>query len=261
MSNKQRLSDFLVKPFGTPVSSKELSDLNAKYSMLALSSGVKLHAVCVVEDSYYYHIKVDSSSQKSGRGNYQYDVIVRFFTDSPQVEKEHTLDNYFVQFYSNSPSFMYTYAYVYKQNGYLIDALYNKLDPDYIDTPPAKTNASERLCYDKSIYSACRYLMDKRNHILVKNGTIRLKMKSPLSFFAGINDFRSTKMDRAIISEEKKLSKNLKKEKPNNTSNKNEKKTSSISTFKDKEDRGIRKVAKITGIKSRKAKKRPGHKT
>ena len=119
MANKyQTLSEFLVKPFGSPETITKDQSFNAKYITLLQKNGIKIKAVTEVENSWFYHITIASESNEG----YTYDVVIRFFTDNPLYLKEVSLRNYYVQFFSNAPSFMYTFAYVYKQNGFLIEA-------------------------------------------------------------------------------------------------------------------------------------------
>ena len=181
-----------------------------------------------------------------------YDVVIRFFTDNPEVAKQNHLRNYFIQFFSNSPSFMYQYAYLYNKEGFLIEALYNKLDPGYIDTPPEKTNKDMVMGYDKSIYFACRFLTDKKFRYLEKGGFGAFKKKTSSNFFREVSDFRSIKLDQQIMSEEKKLSKVLDSKSPKQRkqalpSSGITKKKAGISTFKDDKKRTI--IIKSTGKK------------
>jgi hypothetical protein len=143
---------------------------------------------------------------------------------------------------------MYTYAYVYKKEDYLINVLYDKLDPEYIDVPPEKTNPKLNTGYDKSIYFACKYLIDTQFKYLSKNGILRAKMVSEERFFRQISDFKSAKLDRDLINEEKKLSRQLGKLKENKGHRKEGKKTSDKTTGKTV-SKSITYVAKKVGKK------------
>lgn len=211
-SKYQTLSGFLLSPFHTKGDLQKDTTYDSKYRSLVQSNGITLHAVCVVEDSYYFHIKIPSESQNGGK--YKYDVVIRFFTDSAEVANEKHLRNYYIQFFSNAPSFMYQYAYLYNKEGFLIKALYDKLDADYINVPPEKTNAGMKLMYDKTIYCACRYLSDQRFRYLDKFGMMLAKKKDKSNFFRDISDFKSVKLDQELISEEKKLSRVLDSKSP-----------------------------------------------
>lgn len=211
-SKYQTLSGFLIAPFNNEESLQRDAEYDSKYRKFILSNSIKIHAMCELEDSYYIHIKIPSESQKNN--NYEYDVVIRFFTDKPDILKQDTLINYYIQFFSNSPSFMYQFAYLYNKEGYLIKALYNKIDADYINTPPEKTNKEMKTSYDKSIYFACRYLSEQKFRYLNKRGRLLSKKIDPKKFFANISDFKSVKLDQALMSEERKLSALIKEKAP-----------------------------------------------
>lgn len=210
-SKYQTLEGFLFSPFHKTESHKQKDlDYDTKYRSYINENKISIAGMCEIEDSVFIHVKVPSESQN----NYSYDVIIRFFSTDPLIINQNHLRNYYIQFFSNSPSFMYQYAYVYNQEGFLIEALYDKLDPDYIDKPPEKANASMTLSYDKSIYFACRYLSDNKFRYLDKNGVITRKKKPSNKFFRDISDFKSVKFDQYVLAEEKKLSKQLEKKSP-----------------------------------------------
>ena len=197
----QTLNQFILAPFNNNDSLERDTKYSTMYQKYRGSNQIKIASTTEIEGAFYFHIKIPSETQEGS----EYDVVIRFFTDKPQVKLESHLRNYYIQFYSNSPSFIYQYAYVYNKRGYLISDLYKKLDVDYIDTPPNKTNADMRLDYDKSIYFACRYLASERFKLLSKIGSVLFYKKDPKKFFDSIQDFRSKKVEQDIIKEEKKL--------------------------------------------------------
>ena len=64
------------------------------------------------------------------------------------------------KFFSNSPSFIFTYAYVFNQKSILVDKFKQKLPNQCLTQPPVIRNPIESLGYEKSIYIAGKYLMD-----------------------------------------------------------------------------------------------------
>lgn len=252
MKKYQTLSEFMAKPFGQANSDRDLTYIS-KYRAFSSSNKLKINAMTILEDSYYIHIKVPSESND---GKQEYDVVIRFFTEDPQYLKDLHLRNYNIQFFSNSPGFIYKYAYVYEQKGFLIEALYNKLDPSYRGKAPEKTNANLDLSYDKSIYFACRFLLDNQFSLLAKNGSLTMYKKSLTTFLRGISDFQSIKMDQDLLNEEKKLSKELdieSKKKLNRLEN-DRKKKASDNTYKDKDSNHGITIIRKKGAKGAKAK-------
>lgn len=267
-SKYQTISGFLIAPFRDRTNVEKDVTYDSKYRSFILSNKIRIFAMCVIEDSYYIHIKVPSESQKNG--NYEYDVVIRFFTDNPETRAQDTLRNYYIQFFSNSPSFMYQYAYLYKKEGFLIEALYNKLDADYIDTPPEKTNKEMKKSYDKSIYFACRFLSDQKFRYLNKKGYLLSKKIDEKKFFSNISDFKSIKLDQSLINEEKKLSDLINQKAPRSLLGKarsalsDKKIEATRNTSKDKSSityvKTVGKKTKILGGKKKTASKTTSHK-
>ena len=82
-SKYQTLSEFLLSPFHKKEDLSKDITYSSKYRQFVQSNKIRIYAICEIEDSYYYHIKIPSESQKNGK--YEYDVVIRFFTDNPDV--------------------------------------------------------------------------------------------------------------------------------------------------------------------------------
>jgi hypothetical protein len=157
--------------------------------------------------NYLVHIKVGSDSNES----ISYDVVLLFFTDSDIIEKDLSFRRYHVKFFSNSPSFIYQYAVLYRQNGVLIDALGEKMDALYADKLPEKANPNMKLSYDKSIYSACRFMQDHKLSAFNKAGFFARRKKPLDKFFEDIKSFEDVKFDTSIANIGKKTDKDAAK--------------------------------------------------
>jgi hypothetical protein len=252
MANYQTISEFLRAPFGVMASQAKLSKYNTMYK--ENTSKIILNAYTKIDDAYYFHVKIPSESQKDGKVHY--DVVIRFFTDRADVSISSHLRDYYIQFFSNSPGFIYNYAILYKNNGFLIDSLYTKLDPRYFDKLPQKKNPKMELSYDKSIYFTCRFLNEKKFKVLNKVGIVFGKKMNPTEFFKEIKDFQSVKIESELLTLEKRSLKNLSKslEKDNlkdqtkvNPSTDIHRKNPTTSTMKEKHDpRIVKKTAMNT---------------
>ena len=194
----QTLSDFLVHPFGVPFTDAG-EKLNPKYDKFKNLISVKGYSV--LDESYYVHVKVPSESQP---GKF-YDVVIQFMPATNTMEKEHMLDNYVIQFFSNSPSFIYKYAALYKLHGYMIDALQEKLDPEYADRLPENANKEMKLMYDKSIYFATRFLYDNRLTYLSKYALRYTRKLSFRELIDSISDNKSSLQTSAYDVEKKAI--------------------------------------------------------
>jgi hypothetical protein len=99
------------------------------------------------------HVKVPSEEYEINR--IVYDVIFKIFYDS---EKRYALRD--IKVFSNSPSFLFTYAYVYYHSDLIPDEFVSKLPAEAITTPPSVRNPIESMGYEKSTYIAARYMLD-----------------------------------------------------------------------------------------------------
>lgn len=204
MPKYQTIGEFLRSPFGRTDVTPKITEYQSKYNEYIRANKIQIVAFTEIEGSYYMHIEVPSESASN---RYAYDVVLRFFTNDPEIKREASFARYYVQFFSNAPSFIYKYAVLYKRHGALIEFLYEKMNPAYADTLPEKTNASLEISFDKSIYYAARYMVDHQFRYMNKLGILLRKKKTPQAFFAGIRDFETVKLERMLISEEKRLQK------------------------------------------------------
>ena len=201
MSTFQTIEEFLSRPFGNE--EKRNSEFEAKFLKLNREKRIRAIAHTRIDDDYLLHLSVGSDTNPTE----SYDVVLLFFTDNEEIKKEITFKNYYVKFFSNSPSFIYQYAVLYKQNGFLIDMLYDKLDEKYKDTLPDKVNKDHKLSYDSSIYCACRYLQNHGGYFnKYLNGASHKRSEQ---FFREIKDFSDVKMINDIRNMDKKIDKEL----------------------------------------------------
>lgn len=250
MPQYQTLEEFLRYPFGRQDLMLKMHKYDEQYRIFLNASKIRVVAFTEVEGAYYIHVQVPSESAKDQK--YHYDVVFRFFTNDPDIEKQDNFRNYYVQFFSNSPSFIYRYAVLYKKHGALIEFLYDKLNPEYADTLPTTSNKDLEISFDKSIYFAAKYLSDHKFRFMTKLGRILQRKRSPRVFFAGIRDFETVQLERQLIAEEQKLSKEMKRYKergrqaPPSTSRKH----AIRDTLQNKKNSGIRVVTKQTATRS-----------
>lgn len=200
----QTIDEFLRAPFGSQEVNSKTQDYEKKYNELKNMRKIYCENWTEEDDMYMIHIKLPSESQE---GNF-YDVVIQFFTDVDSISKQLNLGKYYIQFFSNSPSFIYKYAALYKVHGYLIDSLYEKMDQEYSNMLPDKQNPDYKMNFDKSLYCACRFLQDNRETILRKPGLIFYKKVPLRKLLKSIKDFETIKIDSELYN----LEKNIKKE-------------------------------------------------
>ena len=113
--------------------------------------------------------------------DFYYDAVVEFYTEENSYKVLPDLKKYDVKFYSNDPSFTFTWAYAFNKNNLLIRELRNKCSRQSLTQPPVVRNPSESPGYAKYIYYA--YLLTKLYNLFDK-AQFTLKGK-PLSSLTG----------------------------------------------------------------------------
>lgn len=197
-SKYQTIVEFLQNPFRSRDNQIKNLGYDERYKNFIAKHKIIYQATTTLGDDYYIHCKVPSETI----ANVYYDVVLRFFTDNIISKTNRMLTAYNVQFFSNSPAFMYKHAYIYNKAGYLIDTLYDKIDATYINTPPKDGN--ETKSYENTIYYVCKFLLDNRYNFLSKNDMVKQKEVKVDKFFNSINDFKTKKLERFLIDNEKK---------------------------------------------------------
>ena len=206
-SKYQTIVEFLQNPFRSRDNQIKNLGYDERYKNFIAKHKIIYQATTTLGDDYYIHCKVPSETI----ANVYYDVVLRFFTDNIISKTNRMLTAYNVQFFSNSPAFMYKHAYIYNKAGYLIDTLYDKIDATYINTPPKDGN--ETKSYENTIYYVCKFLLDNRYSFLSKNDMVKQKEVKVDKFFNSINDFKTKKLERFLIDNEKKTGQYITKDK------------------------------------------------
>ena len=105
------------------------------------------------DGSIMFHVRVPSEDFDVNK--LYYDVLIQI-ENNPDFR--YALRR--ARFFSNSPSFVYTYAYVFYHSDLMIEDLAGKLPGQSLNQAPSIRNPVETLGYEKSIYIAARYLID-----------------------------------------------------------------------------------------------------
>lgn len=116
------------------------------------------------DEDYYIHFKIPSEVVPK----FYYDVIIRFYLSNGKGSNrgESTLAHYDSQFYSNDPSFVYTFAHAFKANDLLIKDLEPKMSKLALKERAEERNPHDDIGYVKALYFA--YLEMKRNRLFNK---------------------------------------------------------------------------------------------
>ena len=261
--SKQTLAEFIASPFGIKNDQKNLK-YDSRYQEYKRGNKISVYSTLELDGDFFVHLKVPSESNKK---TVTYDVVVQFFTPDDKIRRSIDVTGYYVQFFSNSPGFVYKYAALYKLQGYLIESLYDKFDIGTLEILPDKANKDYDLSYDSTIYYACRFLLDSKFTVLGKFNMKTFKQQSPENFFKDIDDIEGITISRDIgklqaeiardrgLTDNKKIKLSKKQDGLFQKEIKNledtHRKLSQKSTFTDKSLAGIKKIiAKQSTLKS-----------
>jgi hypothetical protein len=111
---------------------------------------------------YYIHIKIPSEVIS----NFYYDVVIEFYTDKNELRLSRSLSEYYVNFYSNDPSFVYTFAYAMLDNDLFVKDLIPKMSKEAVKNIAKVKNPKKQIGYVKSLYFT--YLLCRRGGLFNK---------------------------------------------------------------------------------------------
>lgn len=156
------MNDFLTNPTGKSSSSFArrdliIADLNHRYDLLIKESNIEMKTF-LDHGSYIFYLKIPSEKFTS---KLYYDVVLEFIPISSKGnsgKKETTINNYMMRMFSNSPNFMFTYAYVYKKDNNLVKFLENKLSKKSLEEEPKVKNPQLVYGFEKSVFFALLHI-------------------------------------------------------------------------------------------------------
>lgn len=111
------------------------------------------------DDEFFAYLKIPSEPIEK----FYYDVVIQFYTDDSSVKMSRSLKDYYVKFYSNDPSFVFTFAHAMLSNDMFIRDLVPRMSKEAIKKVAKEKNPKNEVGYVKSIYFA--YLI-MRNYSL-----------------------------------------------------------------------------------------------
>lgn len=140
-------------------------------------------------DDYYFHLRIPSESKTKQN---TYDVVLQFTTNGEgNIKNDKDLSRYYVKFFSNSPSFTYTYAYAFNLYGMLADHTKGMFDSKTLTHPPITRNPGEIINYEKSTYFAAHYLSINPEYLTKEFLDKIAKNFSVSTFTKGLRDTNS----------------------------------------------------------------------
>lgn len=164
---KHTIKSYIENPMGkgsTAITNKKiiLDDLNRRLQVMKESNSITTTVYYDdKKDEYYFHLIIPSESERKNT----YDVVILFTPDEKDIKAETTLNNYIIKFFSNCPSFIYTFAYSFKSHGLFIDILSKKFEREVLRQEPVMRNPKEIISYEKSVYFAVKYIYDNTKYM------------------------------------------------------------------------------------------------
>ena len=159
---ERSFKDYIANPLGAKsavMSSREMYNAmyTSKFNLLMVRENSKIHyELFKGEKNYYIYLKIPSEQIK----DFYYDVVVQF-VPTKISDLENKLDNYTVRFYSNDPSFVFTFAHAFIKNDMFINDLKPKMSKLAIKNNANEKNPDNQIGYVKSLYFAYLFIKSR----------------------------------------------------------------------------------------------------
>ena len=148
------IGEYLKNPYGKgssfASSNKQKEDLDNQFVELSEKILSKIYRY---RDFVIYHIIIPSTK----KDNVSYDVIIEVETKNLH-EGAANLEDLNFKAFSNCPSFIFTYAHVFRGNGMLCDWLLQKYNKEVRTKPPVQRNQYGIVGLERSIYLALKHI-------------------------------------------------------------------------------------------------------
>ena len=133
-----------------------------------------------------YHVKVPSEEYKDN--HISYDVF--FELEKNDLRRRAQQD---IKMFSNCPSFIFSYCYVYNTKGLIIDRLKSHLPSEALTQPPKVRNPEMQMGFEKSTWIAACYLIQGGclTDLYISKFGQKLHAAEEARVFSGIADFNT----------------------------------------------------------------------
>ena len=159
------MRQFLINPTGKGSASvarrdRIRADMEARYKKLYKNARRKFIVRPYIDrttDNLYFWFKIPSEDYY--KEDLVYDVIIHFIPPANYTD-ETPLDKFSINVFSDSPNFIFTYAYLFNSDDMVINWLKPKLPEKSLKDKPVTRNPDMSYGFEKSIYFSLLYLSD-----------------------------------------------------------------------------------------------------
>lgn len=131
--------------------------------ILVRETGTITYKLYKDKNKYYCYMKIPSEVVP----NFYYDVIAEFTEPKDKkIPLDATLKNYNVRFFSNDPSFVFTFCHAFIKNKLFITDYSDKMSKEAIKKRAVEKNPQEIVGYVKSLYFM--YLIMRKKDLFLK---------------------------------------------------------------------------------------------
>lgn len=129
-----------------------------------------------VMDNYIAIVGLPSNSASKHGMNFRYDIVFHF--KKPSALNKAAIMGSEWNVYSNSPSFIYTYAHVFYKKGMICKWLENKLGRTIKSVSPSIRNQYNVIGYERSLYLSALKVLQSMTNPLTINGSFLNPIKT-----------------------------------------------------------------------------------
>ena len=191
------IKEFLNNPAGKGATVLNISAIKEKFTERyeKILSEIDYHIYTVKKDVYFL-INIPSSVK-----GIKYDILIKFSPTSKSTGK--SIADMEMQIFSNSPSFLYTYAHAYDVQGLFIKECKRKLSSQMLTDIAKAKNPYGILSYDFSVFAAL--------HFIVSNDYLSMDVINQYATKATKSEVIKHVKNADALQKDRKLQKNLNK--------------------------------------------------
>lgn len=165
--------DYYTNPYGkgsTFVNVKKMKeDFELRYDKMLANEHTKLVSKVYRRGrkdkaEFFILVRIPSESIR----DLYYEVVVQLLPTKETIHAK-TINNYRVRFFSNTPSFVFTFAYTYNIHNLIVEDCKPKFSKDSLRNSPIIRNQHNMVGLEKSVYYACHYIMNNLSDLDMLN--------------------------------------------------------------------------------------------